>query len=77
MILGWGFMNDFSMGVAFLEGEPLRDESASCPKCRIVMLLAASLPKDGDLPEVRGFRCPRCGEVVVMECDLTSCRSAH
>ena len=68
-------MDGIDMSVAFLEDEPLRDESMSCPKCQTVMLLVTSLPKDGDLPEVRGFRCPQCGEVAIRECDLTSCGS--
>jgi hypothetical protein len=38
-------------------------------RVRLPMRLAESLPADADLPPVLGFKCDRCGTVVVDEAD--------
>ena len=44
------------------------DRLSSCSVCSAQMRLVTSLPADGDLPELRGFKCSACGNVTVKEC---------
>jgi transposase-like protein len=43
------------------------DDPPYCPKCGLGMRLAASLPAEGGLPAVEGFRCDDCNEEITRE----------
>ena len=40
------------------------ETSKYCAKCAVLMVLERIMPKFGPLPEIRSYRCLRCGSMV-------------
>jgi hypothetical protein len=40
-----------------------------CAQCRTIMVLERVAPKLGSLPELRTYKCPKCGRVIKCEID--------
>jgi hypothetical protein len=45
-------------------GESKREAHKYCPTCRTLMVLARVAPKFGPLPELRTYKCLKCGCVI-------------
>jgi DNA-directed RNA polymerase subunit RPC12/RpoP len=43
------------------------DDKKHCPQCRTIMLLERVAPKFGPLPELRTYKCQKCGHVIKYE----------
>lgn len=48
-------------------GTQEQEKESPCPACASVMSLESTLPSLGGLPELRTFKCERCGEVEIVE----------
>ena len=43
------------------------DKQLNCPSCKVVMVLERVAPKLGPLPELRTYKCLKCGKLVSYE----------